>query len=46
VLENADLKEIVRIFENHGFIWGGKWYHYDAMHFEFRPELVGPRCKG
>lgn len=45
VLENADLKEIVRIFENHGFIWGGKWYHYDAMHFEFRPELVGPRCK-
>jgi hypothetical protein len=33
--------EIVRIFETHGFIWGGKWHHYDTMHFEFRPELVG-----
>jgi len=33
-------QEIVDIFERHGFIWGGKWYHYDTMHFEFRPELV------
>jgi hypothetical protein len=32
--------EIVRIFEAHGFIWGGKWYHYDTMHFEYRPELI------
>ena len=32
--------EIVRIFEQHGFIWGGKWYHYDTMHFEFRPEII------
>lgn len=32
--------EIVRIFEKHGFIWGGRWYHYDTMHFEYRPELV------
>jgi hypothetical protein len=32
--------EIVRVFEKHGFIWGGKWYHYDTMHFEYRPELV------
>lgn len=31
--------EIVSIFERYGFIWGGKWYHYDTMHFEFRPEL-------
>ena len=31
--------EIVLIFEKHGFIWGGKWYHYDTMHFEYRPEL-------
>jgi len=45
--ENADLKYqnripqvIVDIFERHGFIWGGKWYHYDTMHFEYRPELV------
>jgi hypothetical protein len=34
--------EIVRIFEKHGFIWGGKWYHYDTMHFEYRPELLKP----
>jgi hypothetical protein len=32
--------EIVRIFEKHGFIWGGAWYHYDTMHFEYRPELL------
>ncbi len=32
--------EIVRIFEGHGFIWGGRWYHYDTMHFEYRPELL------
>ena len=33
--------EIVRIFERHGFIWGGRWYHYDTMHFEYRPEFLG-----
>jgi hypothetical protein len=33
-------QEIVDIFERHGFIWGGKWYHYDTMHFEYRPELL------
>jgi len=33
--------EIVEVFERHGFIWGGKWYHYDTMHFEYRPEIVG-----
>jgi hypothetical protein len=32
--------EIVQIFEKHGFIWGGKWYHYDTMHFEYRPEIL------
>ncbi|MBA4249385.1 MAG: hypothetical protein C0432_01520 [Candidatus Puniceispirillum sp.] len=32
--------EIVSIFETYGFIWGGKWYHYDTMHFEYRPELL------
>jgi D-alanyl-D-alanine carboxypeptidase len=35
-------QEIVRIFEAHGFIWGGKWWHYDTMHFEYRPELLPP----
>ena len=37
---NAIPQGIVDIFEKHGFIWGGKWYHFDTMHFEFRPELV------
>jgi hypothetical protein len=32
--------EIVEIFEKHGFVWGGKWYHYDSMHFEYRPEIL------
>jgi hypothetical protein len=32
--------EIVEIFERHGFIWGGKWAHFDTMHFEYRPELL------
>ena len=32
--------EIVAVFEKHGFIWGGKWGHYDTMHFEYRPELL------
>jgi hypothetical protein len=32
--------EIVRVFEKHGFIWGGRWSHYDTMHFEYRPELM------
>ncbi|OOG67437.1 hypothetical protein B0E45_22520 [Sinorhizobium sp. A49] len=32
--------DIVEIFEKHGFIWGGRWYHFDTMHFEYRPELI------
>ena len=32
--------EIVAVFEKHGFIWGGKWYHFDGMHFEYRPEFL------
>jgi hypothetical protein len=32
--------DIVEAFERHGFIWGGRWYHYDSMHFEYRPELL------
>lgn len=45
--EDVDLKyknlipqQIVDVFEKYGFIWGGKWYHYDTMHFEYRPELL------
>lgn len=32
--------ELVKIFEKNGFIWGGRWYHYDTMHFEYRPEML------
>jgi hypothetical protein len=35
---------IVDAFEAEGFIWGGRWFHYDTMHFEYRPELLDPRC--
>jgi len=38
--------EIVEAFERHGFIWGGKWYHYDTMHFEYRPELFPEKNGG
>ena len=31
---------LIDIFEKHGFIWGGRWYHYDTMHFEYRPEIL------
>jgi hypothetical protein len=36
--------EIAEVFERHGFIWGAKWYHFDSMHFEYRPELLHPDC--
>lgn len=32
--------KIVEIFQKHGFIWGGAWYHFDTMHFEYRPEIL------
>jgi hypothetical protein len=31
--------DVVAVFERHGFIWGGRWAHFDTMHFEYRPEL-------
>ena len=31
---------VIRIFEDEGFIWGGKWMIYDNMHFEYHPELI------
>ncbi|MCL1812507.1 MAG: M15 family metallopeptidase, partial [Treponema sp.] len=31
---------VVKIFEQHGFCWGGKWSLFDTMHFEYRPELT------
>ena len=38
---NTIPQDIVTIFERHGFIWGGRWAHFDTMHFEYRPELLG-----
>jgi hypothetical protein len=45
VLRDTLLQQVVAAFEKEGFIWGGKWAHYDTVHFEYRPELVGPSCK-
>ena len=39
-MRNSYPQEIVELFEKHGFIWGGKWSHFDLMHFEYRPEMV------
>ena len=33
-------KELVKVFENNGFVWGGKWAHFDILHFEYRPEII------
>jgi hypothetical protein len=33
-------ESLVRHMERFGFIWGGKWHHFDGMHFEYRPELI------
>nr|WP_254605812.1 M15 family metallopeptidase [Deinococcus sp. JMULE3] len=38
---NAFPAGLVHTFERHGWIWGGRWYHLDTMHFEYRPELTG-----
>lgn len=31
---------VIEIFEEHGFLWGGKWAHFDNIHFEYRPEIL------
>jgi hypothetical protein len=33
-------EEVVQVFQKHGFIWGGKWNHFDILHFEYRPEII------
>ncbi len=38
--DNNIPQALVEIFEKYGFIWGGKWHHFDGMHFEYRPELI------
>jgi hypothetical protein len=45
VWKNQIPQAIVDAFEAEGFAWGGRWYHYDTMHFEYRPELFDPACK-
>ena len=32
--------QVVEAFEEQGFIWGGKWFFFDTMHFEYRPEIL------
>ena len=32
--------EVIKVFEEHGFVWGGKWDLIDTMHFEYRPEIL------
>lgn len=44
VLSYSDRYEVpqpvVKAFERHGFVWGGKWLFFDNMHFEYRPEIL------
>jgi len=42
--QNTVPQSIVDAFEAEGFIWGGRWYHFDTMHFEYRPELLDAAC--
>jgi len=37
---------IAEVFERFGFIWGAKWYHFDTMHFEYRPDLIALAKQG
>jgi hypothetical protein len=43
--QNKIPQAVVDAFEAEGFIWGGRWVHYDTMHFEYRPELLDPACR-
>ena len=45
LLADPLLQRVVAVFEKHGFIWGGKWRHYDSVHFEYRPELLHKECR-
>jgi hypothetical protein len=42
--KNRVPQSIVDAFEAEGFAWGGRWFHYDTMHFEYRPELFDARA--
>jgi len=45
IWKNRVPQAVVDAFEAEGFIWGGRWKHYDTMHFEYRPELLSPMCR-
>ena len=32
--------KVIEVFEEEGFIYGGKWLIWDNMHFEYRPEVI------
>ncbi len=34
---------VLDAFKRHGFIWGGDWIRFDAVHFEYRPEIAFTR---
>ncbi len=36
-------RPVLEAFKRHGFIWGGDWIRFDAVHFEYRPEIAYPR---
>lgn len=42
--KNSIPQAIVDAFESERFAWGGRWAHFDTMHFEYRPELFDPDC--
>ena len=33
-------KELPKVFEENNFVWGGKWSHFDILHYEYRPEII------
>jgi hypothetical protein len=43
--KNRIPQAVVDAFEAEGFVWGGRWFYYDTMHFEYRPELLDPSCR-
>lgn len=45
VWRNRYPQAIVDAFEAEGFVWGGRWQHFDTMHFEYRPELFDADCR-
>lgn len=32
--------KVVEAFERRGFVWGGKWFYWDLVHFEYRPDIL------